>query len=481
MLHYNDLRPEKGEFMGDGIARTAGGIPYNPEADINAEFPDDEFWNSRTSLREIRDYAVSRLVSPYAVLAVTLARIIAATPPHVVLPSTIGSDCGSLNFGVVILGNPGSGKDAAFGVARKLVPDIRDASVTSVASGQAISALYGQRVQEDNRFKLECKSPRAMIRYSEASNFKALSSARESNLQAEVLSLFSGQQIGDYTKNKELAVTIPEHGYRAVVVISAQPSMMGMFEGGVGVGFQQRFLYVSAYDDRLSVRPLDEDPVELSSLTKFPYDTRALPADYPIEQMNRLYECGSYSKANESTPESSHLRMRPMRLPSVVRTEIVADKQRVNREHGGDPRRAHGMYLREKLAVGLRLLEDPQADEISLEDWELAGRMMQYSRACYEENLREYEDENLARRADFKEQDELARERVDIRSRRATEERIIDVLSASSQPSVSKGDLSRSLSKRQKIYVDDALENLVASGKIKHSKGVKGGHWYLLT
>lgn len=131
--------------------------------------------------------------------------------------------------------------------------------------------------------------------------------------------------------------------------------------------------------------------------------------------------------------------------------------------------------------MGLRLLEDPQADEISLEDWELAGRMMQYSRACYEENRREYEDENLARRADFKEQDELARERVDIRSRRATEERIIDVLSASSQPSVSKGDLSRSLSKRQKIYVDDALENLVASGKIKHSKGVKGGHWYLLT
>ena len=61
---------------------------------------------------------------------------------------------------------------------RKLVPDIRDAPVTSVASGQAISALYGQRVQEDNRFKLECKSPRAMIRYSEASNFKALSSAR---------------------------------------------------------------------------------------------------------------------------------------------------------------------------------------------------------------------------------------------------------------------------------------------------------------
>ena len=275
-------------------------------------------------------------------------------------------------------------------------------------------------------------------------------------------------------------MTIPEHGYRAVVVISAQPSMMGMFEAGVGVGFQQRFLYVSAYDDRLSVRPIGEEPVELSSLTKFPYDTKALPADYPIEQMNRLYECGSDVKANEATPESSHLRMYPMRMPPIVRNEIIADKQRVNRERGGDPRRAHSMFLREKLAVGLRLLEDPRSSETTQEDWELAGRMMQYSRACYEENLREFEDENLTRRADFKEQDELARERVDIRSRCATEERIVDILSASSQPSVSKGELSRALSKRQKVYMDDALENLMTSGKIKHRKGVKGGHWYSL-
>ena len=98
MLHYSDARPERGEFIGDGIARTAGNIPYNPESDDNASFPDDEFWNSRESLQQIKDYAVSRFVSPYAVLAVTLCRIIVATPPHVVLPPTIGADYGSLNF-----------------------------------------------------------------------------------------------------------------------------------------------------------------------------------------------------------------------------------------------------------------------------------------------------------------------------------------------------------------------------------------------
>lgn len=55
MLHYSDARSERGEFIGDGIARTAGNIPYNPESDDNASFPDDEFWNSRESLQQIKD------------------------------------------------------------------------------------------------------------------------------------------------------------------------------------------------------------------------------------------------------------------------------------------------------------------------------------------------------------------------------------------------------------------------------------------
>ena len=63
-----------------------------------------------------------------------------------------------------------------------------------------------------------------------------------------------------------------------------------------------------------------------------------------------------------------------------------------------------------------------------------------------------------------------------MRSQLATEERIMEVLSNSPKPSVSKGELS----KRQKASLDAALENLMASGKIKHRKGMKGGHWYSL-
>lgn len=57
----------------------------------------------------------------------------------------------------------------------------------------------------------------------------------------------------------------------------------------------------------------------------------------------------------------------------------------------------------------------------------------------------------------------------------------MEVPSNSLKPSVSKGELTRSLSKRQKASLDAALENLMASGKIKHRKGMKGGHWYSLT
>ena len=194
------------------------------------------------------------------------------------------------------------------------------------------------------------------------------------------------------------------------------------------------------------------------------------------EQMNRLYECGSYAKANDSTPDSSHLEKRPMRLPPIAIAEMRADKIRVNREHGGDPRRAHGMFLRVKLSAAFRLLEDPPSSDIIQEDWELAGMLMRYSRRCYEENLQEYRNENLKRRADYKEEDEL----VDMRSQLATEERVMEVLSSSPKPSVSKGELTCSLSKRQKASLDAALENLMASGKIKHRKGMKGGHWYSL-
>ncbi len=137
-------------------------------------------------------------------------------------------------------------------------------------------------------------------------------------------------------------------------------------------------------------------------------------------------------------------------------------------------RGAHGMFLRAKLSEAFRLLEDPPSSDIIQEDWELAGMLMRYSRRCYEENLQEYRNGNLKRRADYKEEDELVREQVDMRSQLATEERIMEVLSNSPKPSVSKGELTRSLSKRQKASLDAALENPDGFRKDQTQEGHEG-------
>ena len=86
-----------------------------------------QFWDSTPSLRYVFDYARAKQVAPWATLFVVLARISVAMPPHVVTPSLVGSEYGSLNVFVGILGPSGMGKGLTTGVARSLVPDIRKA------------------------------------------------------------------------------------------------------------------------------------------------------------------------------------------------------------------------------------------------------------------------------------------------------------------------------------------------------------------
>lgn len=476
MTFYDEVvHSERGEFMGDGIPRTAGGIPYNPLAG-HRQFADDEFWNSRASLQEIKENALATYVSPYVVLAGVLARVGVATPPHIVLPKIIGGGYGSLNFGVVTLGEPGSGKDAAFDTACELVPDVREAAICGAATGQSISALFGRREGDEGKRRTVCNNLRAILRYSEASNFRSLSSSKESNLKPVLLSLFSGQQIGEYTKNQELAIIIPAHAYRAIPFFSAQPSMMSLFEAGVHEGFQQRFLYVSAYDERLATLDPAAAPVRPVPGV-FPYDTAALPSDWSKETMDCLYQCGGYGKTDDATEPLA------MNFPDIVRREAVAERIRANQERDVDPRLAHGTYMRMKLAALLCLLEYPrrQSLEVNEKDWELAGFLQRESRRCYEENLEKYNKLKRQRRADGKEEDELAREEVDKRGQQDAERRIIEILRSSMSPSgMSRRELFQQLSKRQRNYLDDALGNLVASGRIKTGKGRQGGDWYML-
>src|SRR3954469_1828429 len=74
--------------------------------------PYQGFWDRHDVLKQIRDIADSRMVPPWAVLGVTMARVISAAPPQIVLPPIIHAPA-SLNFFVALTGPSGAGKSGS--------------------------------------------------------------------------------------------------------------------------------------------------------------------------------------------------------------------------------------------------------------------------------------------------------------------------------------------------------------------------------
>ncbi|MGH8573446.1 MAG: hypothetical protein ACREX8_12855, partial [Gammaproteobacteria bacterium] len=118
-----------------------GPAPLEGDGDVRN---DADFWNARPEFAHIHQFALSRMVSPWAVLGGVLARVVAATPEHVVLPPLIGG-VGSLNLFIALVGGSGDGKDAATSVAEEAV-DLGPAGnfqIHTVGSGQGLAHGYG--------------------------------------------------------------------------------------------------------------------------------------------------------------------------------------------------------------------------------------------------------------------------------------------------------------------------------------------------
>jgi hypothetical protein len=79
------------------------------------------FYDTRSTLAQIRDAAHSRGRSSDSALAVTLARIGANTNHNVQLPAIVGSPS-NLSVQVAPVGPPGSGKSTTISIASELVP-----------------------------------------------------------------------------------------------------------------------------------------------------------------------------------------------------------------------------------------------------------------------------------------------------------------------------------------------------------------------
>lgn len=330
------------QFFGTAPVIDPGASTANENANAGAE-PDDspdsgalgleaiegDFWESRESLALIYSAALSRLSSPWAVLAFCAARALTLVPPRWTLPPIIGGR-GSLNWFAALATKSGGGKDSASAVARELVPQA--VYERNLGSGEGMLAAFERPKNDDAGGGVR---EAVMFSSSEVDQMTALGGRTGSTLMSTLREAFTGSTLGFSYVSK--SVQLPAHTYRLTYVCGVQPARAGGLLGDSAGGTPQRFMWFPALDRRISREFLRTDPwmptLEIPTNTEFFYD-------------------------------------REIGIPEEAADFII--NARVDAARGeGDPLDSHAIFAREKFAYALAVLDGRV--EMTLEDWELSG------------------------------------------------------------------------------------------------------------
>lgn len=358
-------------------ARPPGGARTRPRDHEDdpwpTEAPDDTppeaagFWDAHPALSLIEQYARSKYVAPWAVLGSVLARVVAATEPNIQLPATIG-DAASLNLFVALVGRSGGGKDAAAGVAKRLL-DVRHGreplhtDSIPLGSGEGMSHIYmkpppklasKKKPRDDDSEFIGLAAPpdepiqyrtRALVTVAEIDTLGALTQRQGSTVGGQIRQAWSGQQLGFQYSNADKRMIVPEHSYRLCMIAGVQPGRAGALLDEADGGTPQRFLWLPAVD-RTIVRD-------------------APPTPAPVEWTPPIYSGGViYMKECQTA------------VDMVIDAAVARSNERVDALDG------HALLTRLKVAAALAMLTGgtPQRQcEITEQDWELAGVLMAVS------------------------------------------------------------------------------------------------------
>lgn len=324
-----------------------------------------DVWESRPVLSTIRDAARARLVSPDAVLGAVLARVCAFTDHRIKLPPTVGSLSG-LSLLVVLLGEPGTGKSAAWSVAAELVPvpmSLKIANDLKFGSGEgwveALLELREQPREEGEKGKVKLKKEQIIynaLGWIDEGSRLSTSKARAATALSETLrSIFSDQALGETNASVETHRAVPKGQYVYGVGMGLQPALAADLLSGASAGDPQRWAWVWCHDPGYTEgHEWDGRPLAWSPQTFEAHPTRRTQRG-----------TGGWITVLIS-------------LPVEVEAEIRANRIAKLRANGdADAMEAHADLLRLKVAEAFALL-DGRLD-LDVEDWSLAGRYVELS------------------------------------------------------------------------------------------------------
>ncbi|SKG74568.1 bifunctional DNA primase/polymerase famiily protein [Mycobacteroides abscessus subsp. bolletii] len=347
----SDSRPQvvaEAEYLRftQGAAALVASAPAADSAEADAAF-----WEQREILAQIRDFARSRSVAPYAVLGAVLRRAIALTPPWVQLPPTVG-DAASVNLFTVSVGRSGQGKDAANGVGHAAVVFVdSDGEViedppaaVGIGTGEGLAKALRPTGDDDE------VPTRINLTVPEIGTLGAIAARQGATVIGELLKAYMGQALGFTNARRETTSFVPAHSYRLCLGVGAQPENAEVFMSRAKDGLPQRFLWLPTVDPYAP--PPSDDHCE-----PVPPARVGVPTSFPSPIPGQPYFVRIPASARSAIRQHRHL--------VVVGNDDV------------DPLDGHLMLTRLKVGFGLALLEGRK--HITDDDWRIAGQLIDIS------------------------------------------------------------------------------------------------------
>jgi hypothetical protein len=366
--------------LGKGASPAGSGAPPDQGGDAATDVV--AFWEEREVLTNIRQFAIAKFVSPWAMLGAVLAYAAALTPPRVTVKAI---DVGSLNLFVGLVGAPGAGKDVAREAARAWFGEAADDAhlyQREIGTGQGLVSAFVRRFQDKETKESVIQQVREsiLVTVSEIDQITAHAKQQASTLVPTLRSAWMAQLLGGLYKDTARDLSVGAHTYRLCLVVGIQPAHARALVGDAGGGLPQRFLWMPATDPTLPELDEDEDP-------PFPEPWQWKP---PV----RCREFGDpFTLGEDHQPEPDVV----MGVCDAARREFRRDRwRRATGRYDGDELDTHALFSRLKVAAALALLD--QRTEVSEDDWRLADTVMAVSRHVRGRVLRRLEDEDRKQR-----------------------------------------------------------------------------------
>ncbi|HEX2857070.1 MAG TPA: hypothetical protein VHO26_06275 [Propionibacteriaceae bacterium] len=306
---------------------------------------EDRVFTATHTLATIRQAAHARLVTPWAVLGATLARIVAEVPPHVVLPPLVGSDA-SLNLAVALVADSGGGKSGASGCAADAVTILgRRAHDIGPGSGEGIMQEFLEYDDQEKCNVLRA-NPLALLQADEIGQIGAVQGrSSQASFGPIIRSMLTGDMVATSAVDAARKRHLPANTYRLAVVAGVQPRLASILLDDTDAGTPQRWVWMPASDPEWDV---PDTPWPAPVRWSLPIPPRGGTADGRVR----------------------------IEVPDAT---VRAVKQaRVRKLRGeGEALDGHRLLAREKVAAALAILHGGYT--ITEQWWHLAGQVMAVS------------------------------------------------------------------------------------------------------